>query len=75
MYFTSTLLLATVFAVLGYLTLYCSIRSEGGVRTLGRVLAVWVFVVALLFVLTGAYFSITGYSPLETHVQEMHGRE
>ncbi len=75
MYFIFSLLPATVFAVLGYLVLYCTTRSEGGVRAFGQVLTVWVFIIALLFLLTGAYISIAGFSPLEAHFQEMHGQE
>ena len=75
MYFTFSLLPATLLAVLGYVVLYCAIRSDGAMNILGKVLAIWVFILALLFPLTGAYFSIAGLSPLEEHFQQMRGRE
>ncbi len=36
---------------------------EGGVQLFGRVLAVWVFITAALFLLTGAYWGLTGVPP------------
>lgn len=75
MSFIFSLLPATLLAILGYIVLYCATRSEGGVGIFGRVLAVWVFVLALLFPLTGAYMSITGFHPLERHFQEMHRQQ
>lgn len=72
MVFIFSLLPATLLAILGYIVLYCATRSEGGVGLFGRVLAVWVFLLALLFPLAGAYLSIAGFPPLERHFQEMH---
>ena len=71
MFFFFSLLPATIFAVLGYIVLYCALRSTGGVSTFGKGLAVWAFALAILFPLTGAYFSIAGISPFEEHFQEM----
>ena len=65
---------ATVFTVLGYLVLYCATQSEGRVCTFGKVLAVWVFIIALFFPLMGAYVSITGGCPIEALFQQMHSQ-
>lgn len=51
---------ATCWAVIGYFILFSSTRAEGGVRTLGQVLAVWAFVIAGFIVLAGAYVTFTG---------------
>lgn len=75
MYFVISLLPATLLGVLGYIVLYCATRSEGGVAMFGRVLAVWVFLLAVLLPLTGAYLSIAGFPPLERHFQEMHRQQ
>lgn len=74
MYFIFSLLPATLFAVLGYLVLYCALRSVGGVSAFGKGLAVWLFILALLFPLSGAYFTMSGFSPSE-HYKEMHGQQ
>lgn len=75
MYFIFSLLPATVLAILAYVVLYCATRSEGRVSIFGKVLAVWVFLLALLLPLTGAYISIAGFPPLERHFQEMHNQQ
>lgn len=74
MYFFISLLPTTLFAVLGYVVLYCANRSEGGVKLFGKGLAIWIFILALLSPLTGAYFSMAGYSP-QAHFKAMHGQE
>ena len=74
MYFIVSLLPTTLFVILGYVVWYCASRSEGGMSTFGKVLAIWVFILALLFPLSGAYFSIAGFSP-QAHFKEMHGQE
>lgn len=70
MCFIFSLLPATVFTVLGYFVLYCATRSQGGVSTFGKVLAVWVFILAVFFPLMGTYVSIAGVCPMEALFQE-----
>lgn len=72
MCFIFSLLPATVFTVLGYIVLYCATRSEGGVSTFGRVLAVWVFIIAVFFPLLGTYVSMAGVCPVQALFQEIH---
>lgn len=74
MCFVFSLLPATVFTVLGFIVLYCATRSEGRVSTFGKILATWVFVVATLFLLTGAIVTISGNCPIGTLMQGMHGQ-
>ena len=74
MCFIFSFLPATVFIALGYLVLYCATRSEGGFSAFGKVLAVWVFILAVFFPLMGAYVSITVGCPIETLFQQMHSQ-
>ena len=46
-----TVLHVTVLAIVGYLLLYTASRSEGLVALIGRLLGIWVFVLAALSVL------------------------
>ena len=59
----------TAFLALGYLVLVNSNKAEAAAHTLGRVLAIWIFVVALLFPLCGAYVTFSGICPLEQMLQ------
>lgn len=56
---------ATFWFVVGYFVLFSSARAEGSVRTLGRVLAVWIFTVSVAIVLAGAYVTFNQMCPFE----------
>jgi hypothetical protein len=56
---------ATFWAVLGYFILFSSTKAEGAVRTLGRILAVWSFVIAGFIVLAGAYATLSGWCSMD----------
>lgn len=71
MTFLLSLLPATLLTVLGYIVLYCSIRADGGLKTFGRVLAIWVFVLAALPVVTGAYLTAAGIRPFDQMMEHM----
>ena len=71
MCFLLSLFPATVLTILGYVVLYCATRSEGGVKTFGAILATWVFVLAAVPPLVGAYVSLAGLCPIERAVQRM----
>ena len=60
---------ATAFLALGYLVLINSSKAEGTAHTLGRVLAIWIFLVALFFPICGAYVTFSGICPIERMVQ------
>ncbi len=55
---------ATVFLVIGYFVLFSSSRAEGTIQKFGKILAIWVFVVALFIPIGGAYMTISGLCPL-----------
>ena len=64
---------ATFWAVVGYFVLFSSTKAEGGVKTFGRVLAVWTFIIAGFIVLAGAYVTISGICPIEMMMQRFGG--
>ena len=51
---------ATFWAIVGYFVLFSSRKAEGNVRTLGQVLAIWTFVLAVMIPIVGAYVTIAG---------------
>lgn len=63
MWFFFSFLPATIWVVLGYFILFSSTKTEDGVQLFGRILAVWVFIIAALFPVIGAYVTFTGFSP------------
>lgn len=69
MCFVFSFLPATVFTVLGYIVLYCATRSEKGVATFGRILTVWVFIVAAFFLLMGALITFTDACPIDALIR------
>jgi uncharacterized membrane protein len=56
---------ATFWAIVGYFVLFSSRKAEGNVKTLGQVLAVWTFVLAVMIPIVGAYVTITGLCPID----------
>jgi hypothetical protein len=71
MYFFFSLIPATLWVVLGYFILFSSTKTQGGVKTFGRILAIWVFVLAAVFPVAGAYATYAGLSPVEA-MRSMH---
>ena len=57
---------ATFWAIIGYFVLFSSRKAEGNVKTLGQVLAVWTFVLALMIPIAAAYATIAGLCPIDT---------
>ena len=64
MCFFFSLIPATIIAVIGFFVLFASTKAEGGVRTLGRILVIWVFIVATFPPMGGAYVTLAGACPL-----------
>ncbi len=62
---------ATVWVVLGYFILFSSTKTEGSIRTFGRILAIWVFIIAGFIPLMAAYVTFADLCPLEAMLQEM----
>ncbi len=64
---------ATFLVVIGYFVLFSSTKTEGVVQKFGWLLAIWIFVIAALFPIMGAYVTISGQCPIEEMMQTMHG--
>jgi len=65
MCFFASLIPATFFVILGYFVLFASARSEGGIRTFGQILAVWIFLIAMLPPIGGALVTFSGECPMQ----------
>ena len=64
MCFLLSLFPATVLTVLGYIVLYCSKGTEGALRVFGKILAIWVFILAVVPPVVGAYVTKAGVCPV-----------
>ncbi len=71
MCFFFSFLPATVWVVMGYFILFSSTKTQGAVQMFGRVLAIWVFVIAAFFPVMGAYVTLSGLCPIEAMIQTM----
>lgn len=74
MLFFYSLIPATLAVVLGYFVLFSSAKAEGGVKAFGRILAVWILILAALLPIAGAYATYAGFSPMES-MRSMHSGE
>jgi hypothetical protein len=74
MCFLFSLFPATILTVLGYFVLYCSTKADGAVKTFGKILAIWVFVLAAFPPTMGAYVTIAGLCPIDAMMQKMSGQ-
>lgn len=71
MYFFVSLIPATLAVALGYFVLFSSTKAQGAVKIFGRILAIWLFVLATALPLAGAYATYAGFSPTEA-MRSMH---
>lgn len=62
---------ATVFVTIGYFVLFSSGKVEGTMRKFGRVLAIWIFIIALYIPICGAYLSLSGKCPIDKIIQQI----
>ncbi len=69
MCFFFSLIPATILMVVGYFVLFSSSKTEGSIRLFGRVLAIWIFAIALLPPLAGAYVTQAGVCPATEMMQ------
>ncbi len=75
MCFLFSLFPATMLTVVGYIVLYCSTKADGAVRTFGKILAIWVFFLALIPPAMGAYVTIAGICPIDAMMRRLAGQE
>jgi hypothetical protein len=71
MCFFISLFPATFWAVIGYFVLFSTARVEGGIQLFGKILAIWIFIIALFIPIAGAYMAISGSCPIEQHFEKM----
>ena len=70
MCFLISLVPATFWVTIGYFVLFSSSKSESGVKAFGRILAIWIFVIALIPLIAGAYVSLSDLCPIEQMLEE-----
>ena len=61
---------ATFWLVVGYFVLFSSTKTEGGVQVLGRVVAIWIFIIAAFIPMIGLYVTITDLCPVEAIMEK-----
>jgi hypothetical protein len=71
MCFFFSLIPATFWVVVGFFVLYTSTKAEGTLRKFGKVLAIWIFIIASFFPICGAYMTLSGNCPMEELIEEM----
>jgi hypothetical protein len=64
MCFLFSLFPATILTVFGYVVLFCATKSDGAVKTFGKILAIWAFILAAFPPIVGAYVTVAGMCPL-----------
>ena len=72
MYFFFSLLPATFLAVVGYFVLFSSTKTQGAVKTFGQILAIWLFILAAVFPVAGAYATYAGLPSMGAAMRSMH---
>lgn len=72
MLFAVSLLLATIFIVVGYFVLFASTRAEGGIKRFGQGLGIWIIFLASVTVLGGLYGSTVGIPGLSGFMDGMN---
>ena len=65
MCFLFSFLPATFWATVGYFVLFSSSRTEGALAKYGRILAIWIFIISVLFPICGAYATLSGNCPID----------
>ncbi len=65
MCFFFSFLPATFWVTVGYFVLFSSTRTEGNISKFGRILAIWIFIVALFFPICGTYMALSGNCPID----------
>lgn len=72
MCFFFSLVPATAWLVVGYFVLFSAAKAEGGIATFGRIMAIWIFVIAAFIPIAGAYVALAGLCPIEDFLKAMH---
>jgi len=63
MCFIISLIPATFWVVVGYFVLFSTSRTEGNLKAFGKILAIWIFIIALIIPMGGFYMTVSGICP------------
>ena len=69
MCFVFSLIPAHFYVIIGYLVLFASSKAEDGIKKFGQILAAWIFLLALLFPIVGAFITLSGICPMAEMLQ------
>ncbi len=72
MCFFFSLMPATICVTIGYFVLFAASKAEGGIKTFGWILAIWLFVIAAVIPIAGAYVTLAGLCPMEDILRTLH---
>jgi len=72
MCFFFSLIPATFWLVIAYFVLFLSSRADGQVQRFGRILAIWVAVIAAFFPVMGLVVSFTELCPITEIMAQIH---
>ena len=72
MCFFFSIMPATICITIGYFVLFTASKADGGIRTFGRVLAIWFFVIATFVLITAAYVTLAGLCPIDDMIKALH---
>ena len=72
MCFFFSFLPATFWLVLGYFIMFSSTKVDGNMRTFGRLLAIWVFIIAAFIPMMAAYITLNDLCPLTALLEGVH---
>ncbi len=53
----------TICVTIGYFVLFAASKADDGIKIFGRVLAIWLFVIAAFIPIIGAYVTLAGLCP------------
>ena len=62
---------ATFWLVVGYFVLFASTKAQGGTQVFGRIVAIWLFVIAALIPMLGLYVTIADLCPAQAIMQRL----
>jgi len=62
---------ATFWVTVGFFVLYSSTKADGAVGKFGRILAVWIFILAAAILICGAYLTLSGDCPIDQFLEQM----
>ena len=64
MFLLCVVIFATLAVLAGYFVLIVAGKAERGLQKFGKILAIWIFILAALPVLFGGYMAVSGHGPL-----------